>query len=954
MAELATLGFGADTRGLVEADKRLDQVTKSAGRAENASNKLDKEFGGLSKTSMAVSRSISSLAVGLAGVFSVTAATRSIVNYSDAWRNVENQLKQVTSSASELSEIQDILISVSNETRSSFDSTANLYARLARSTTELGVSSEELIDITTTINKAFAASGATATEASAAITQLSQGLASGALRGDEFNSVAEQAPAIMRAIADSLDLTIGELREFAAEGGITAQIVIDALKGASDEISGNFANTSRTFGQALTVANNNMIDFVGGVDAVQDAVGSAGDAIVVLSENLDLAKDAAIVLSGVLASRLAGSVSATAISFAAGTVQNIRYQATLASMAGLSTTAALRITALGVAAKGTSAAMAFFGGPIGLAITGVAGAVYYLSTRQTEAEKAALQHESAVMALNEALAQGNSLSEKSAQAARDEAQASISVAFAKLEQLEAQLKINRLAEKMAGEAPIQSPFDQPTDLTSNLKTQISDQISRIETLRDKIIELNNATDQSTPPEIVSKASQVAISETGDEIQKVIDALEFERQQLMRTDREQAVYNALKRAGITAANDNADAVRNAATALFDLEEKLEDAAEEQKSFLEAVEKSYEGRERINDLVEGLEIQRKQVGMLASEVEKLNTVREAQKIADEAGIVLSDRTIEKIEQEIDARHRLQELENLKVNDFGLGQIGGMNEYGTIGETGPFNDLMRYQSQLTSLQEAEAEKLEVVRAAMDARAITEQEGQDRITEIQRAAEQQRAALVNASNSAILLGSSQMFGDLATIAQGFAGEQSGIFKAMFVASKAFAIADSIIKIQQGLASALSLPFPANLAAMGSVAAAGASIISNIQAVQGAGFKDGGYTGNVGTSSVAGVVHGQEFVVNAQATKKNRGVLEAMNAGKPVTGGMPNITIQNFGTDVEVQQLTENDVVIISRQVAKDVVREDAPQVIAADMANPNSRTTTALRRNTNVQVKR
>ncbi len=197
-----------------------------------------------------------------------------------------------------------------------------------------------------------------------------------------------------------------------------------------------------------------------------------------------------------------------------------------------------------------------------------------------------------------------------------------------------------------------------------------------------------------------------------------------------------------------------------------------------------------------------------------------------------------------------------------------------------------------------------------------------------------------------------------LASIAENFAGKQSGIYKAMFIASKAFAIADAIIKIQSGIASALSLPFPANLPAIAQVAALGASIISNITAVA-AQFDTGGWTGDVGRNQIAGAVHGQEFVVRAGPAAKHRAILESMNSGRdptagiqeaarssgggalmqPMQAGPMNVQLQNYAPNVvhEVQRgLTRDEVVIIAR--------EQAPRAVAGDLAKPNSATRKAL----------
>ena len=336
----------ADTSGLLRAERDVDRSTdrmeRSFDDSTKATQRQERAYRNLNPVTRAVRQETERLSdqnnqlgqtadiarnaiQGLIGALSV----REVIRYADAWQNAENQLRQVTDSTRQLTDVQQALVNVARDTRSNFESTANLYARLARSTTELGLSQEDLLQLTATINQSFATSGATAVEASAAIAQLSQGLASGALRGDEFNSVTEQAPDIMRAIAASLDLTIGELREFAATGGITAEIVVNALQGASDEIGGRFANSVATFGQQLEVARTNLIEWVGSSEEVKEAVRTLGTSIVTLSENMDaivaIGKAVAALYGGRLAAQLligAGAMLKTATA-AAGAARGI-------------------------------------------------------------------------------------------------------------------------------------------------------------------------------------------------------------------------------------------------------------------------------------------------------------------------------------------------------------------------------------------------------------------------------------------------------------------------------------------------------------------------------------------------------------------------------------------------------------------------------------------------------
>ncbi len=169
-------------------------------------------------------------------------------------------------------------------------------------------------------------------------------------------------------------------------------------------------------------------------------------------------------------------------------------------------------------------------------------------------------------------------------------------------------------------------------------------------------------------------------------------------------------------------------------------------------------------------------------------------------------------------------------------------------------------------------------------------------------------------------------IMGSLASIAKDTMGEQSSIFKAMFAMEKGFAIARSIMNIQVALSSAAaSLPFPANLGAIATVAMEGASIISSLKAVAGAGFEKGGYTGSMGTKDIAGVVHGQEYVFDAQATKRI-GVdnLNAMRKG------------QSVGGDVQVN--------IINNSSARVTASDDGQTITIEDVRNENKRAWTNL----------
>ncbi|HDS9364187.1 phage tail length tape measure family protein [Klebsiella pneumoniae] len=211
---------------------------------------------------------------------------------------------------------------------------------------------------------------------------------------------------------------------------------------------------------------------------------------------------------------------------------------------------------------------------------------------------------------------------------------------------------------------------------------------------------------------------------------------------------------------------------------------------------------------------------------------------------------------------------------------GMQGQINEYGQAQQ-----ELQRW---LAAQEEAYAKAGEITA-----------EGEARMTSIRQRAADANQVIEAQKNTVISAATQSLFDSTAEIMRTGFGEQSAIYKVAFAASKAFAIADSMVKIQQAIASgAVSAPYPANIIAMASIAAQTASIVSNIQAVSGVGFASGGYTGPGGKYQPAGIVHKGEYVFD-QASTNRIGVsqLEALRNGQPLDATLGRT---GFGTGVQ------------------------------------------------------
>lgn len=289
------------------ANDNLKRVSQSAQAAGGNLGRLQSIMQGLGSIIQVTIAGLLTMA-GILATIAAASVVGGFVKLSDAFKNMTSQLRLVTSSTTELIAVQEQLFQVAQRTRSSYESTTTLYARLARSASSLGLSQKDLLQITENINKTFLISGASAEESANAIRQLAQGLASGALRGDEFNSVAEQAPRLMQILAESLGMTTGQLRAFAGEGKITADIITKALLGATGKLSDEFNKMGVTIGQAMTVLGNSILRAVGQMDAalgISDAIAKAIIGIATAIDNLTTTLSAAAPYLAIFATGLA-------------------------------------------------------------------------------------------------------------------------------------------------------------------------------------------------------------------------------------------------------------------------------------------------------------------------------------------------------------------------------------------------------------------------------------------------------------------------------------------------------------------------------------------------------------------------------------------------------------------------------------------------------------------------
>ncbi|EOZ7767769.1 tape measure protein [Escherichia coli] len=333
MAETASLVIRVDAKGISTADSMLRNLARTGDTAERSAQRVTSSYKILSNTSNELATVTSRLDAAIVGMISVDTINR-VISLSDSWTILTNKLELARTGNETVADAQQRVFDIAQRSRTSLEATATLYSRLQRAMKNTGMTGMELGRITETINKAMIVSGATSHEASAALIQFSQAMASGVLRGDEFRSVAEQAPRLTQIMSDALGVTIGQLRELAYSGKLSADVVIKSLSGAADTIDKEFSRTMPTFNQQWTVATNNLTKFMGESQKTQGAVAALGQTFVALSENLGTVVTVGSALATVITARIITAMLAkTKASIAAAKASQMEAAQTAATTA---------------------------------------------------------------------------------------------------------------------------------------------------------------------------------------------------------------------------------------------------------------------------------------------------------------------------------------------------------------------------------------------------------------------------------------------------------------------------------------------------------------------------------------------------------------------------------------------------------------------------------------------
>lgn len=370
----------AGSLGHLNIQLELDQVKFQSG-INNAQGRVKRFTDTTTKQLNNIERSMNSLNRVSANLFKAGIAgfgVNQLKGFADGYTEIQNKLRLVESASISSSKGLNNVFDIALKTNQSINATSGVYQRFAQNAETLKISQAQIASLTETVSKAVAVSGASAGAADAALTQFGQALGSGILRGDEFNSVMEQTPALAKAIATGLGVTTGELRNMAKEGKLTMDVLVPALERAKESVDDQFNTRILTISAAFENLNTSTVKWIGELDKSTGASEAFAKAINEIANHLtvvaSLAAGAGVIWSvGKIRTWITASIQASAaMSAQAAATRNL-------------TAAQQALTATG---KGLGGALGFVGGPLGLLTLGLSAGVGVFLDYQQKTEAA--------------------------------------------------------------------------------------------------------------------------------------------------------------------------------------------------------------------------------------------------------------------------------------------------------------------------------------------------------------------------------------------------------------------------------------------------------------------------------------------------------------------------------------------------------------------------------------
>lgn len=951
---MATLIVEVVSRGVDRTRTQLNGLNGAARRTQQ-------DLRAMSGEAQFATNGINRLTMAATGLASALAVDQ-VIKYADSWANTTNKLVNATKAGEQLADVTQRVFDTAQASAGGLQATAQLYGRLEASTRSLLKTGDEVASIVETINKAYGVSGATAAEAAGSVVQLSQAFGSGVLRGEEFNSVNEAAPRLMQALADSLGVTRGALRELATEGKLTSDVLVKAFQQQAAKIDAEFNKMQTTFEQKGVMAANNLAAAFGGNGALNQGVQKLGDLMVSASGSAELFINAGIAISAAYGARLVGSLaSATAAKAQTAAASRATAAAELSAATAAANRAAAAKTAALVEMQLVRSALAASNGTISATAN-----VWRLKAAQDALATSAVTA-AAAQARLAAAQQAASLSARAAAVATSAAQgalaliggpagaallaaAGIYLVYQRMQQGEEKAReygeqigtvSDRLRElndiQLAAEIAKAGDFmKQAAEDSADLQRKLKVLEAQADSYRKALA--SSTRENAVAEELLAQKLREQAKVRG-EIQALGDKYAAAQRLVAQANREMAKEAQPTAIGLQVVNDAIRGIKPAAEGYTEAATKVADKLREQIAIaqLSGVERAkLQAIQQAGVDLDSAEAD--EIAKLAEQLYKLTNVTKSGTAADRDALnvqrerlLLLRETQAQIEGDIERQRqtaaRAAELARPGASAPGYGQIS--------------SDRDRKLAEIKGLEEAgRAGDLEAQRQYEAAKYGIEEEAKRKLAELRQSDVDKTIAAEEARRNALATSASQvggLLGDITSAMRDSGKDQTAAYKILFAAQKAAAIPSIIAATETGAAQALALGPIAGPIASGAIRALGYASLGIV-----AGQAIGTLAGRAQGGDVSA---GTPYMVG----ERGREVFVPSTSGSivPSSGiGGGGITVNvidrstNGGNSIAVRQLTERDVEII--------IEDRVPGIMAREQSDPYSQFSKAQRATT------
>ena len=928
------LRLRADGKGFVGEVRQSGEAVKKLGASGQTTTA---QLKGTEQQMNSVSRQTSALkgqVLALAGGFSALAVARDITRTLAQYQDMRTQITALVGGQQEWIETEQYLIATATEHNKVLTDMAGNYARLA-SLQEAGlVNQEEMRQIFEGMSNVQSQAGASSIQLGQSMYGLSQALASPIVRAEELNQVTEPLPGLLNKLDKAAGLSAGGFRRMMLAGDVTSDFfkttLIKALAdydGAAARLSSNinaqFAQMENAWQQAVVAFEDPVSDslspVLGGIATALSSLAENADAVgtvigVTFAASLGRGAAAVVALTtakvqAIVADRakMAATIAEAqaeerlALSMKAASLTTVQAQAADARLTAARLTLATATNTATVASRAFGSAMALMGGPVGVVMM-AAGALTYFAL---QADSAKLDTRGLKDEVDGLLGRMDKLEESRLTSAIEKQKAQV-----------AQLRgeYNKLAHApLPGQSLWQQVTESNGEMRARQKEEARETAAMVSEINKKLIPAEQdlaaleqrladlRSGKAAPQAPVKPDNTPPDSSKQDAAQRLLDNLRKQTSLYGETSEAAKVLYEIEKGGLKGVNEQLHPQLIAEAKKLDL---LNAQKETAQAAAQAEQQLAGMRAEVALGDNATEVQKVQYEIDNGDLQGIDPTlqREILTAAADLDAQKAQQQADAFEQEVDAI--LQQSERkLEL------QMAGREAEKLQAEFEHEDRMAVLSEQFQEAYDLAADNHEL-QAELERSYFQAQEGlwqthQSKLTEIEKTETQRRQQ----QQQQQLQSYGSLFGSMADIAGAFGGEQSALFKGLFAVSKAFAIAESIIKIQQGIANAAALPFPSNIPAMATVAAQTASIVTTIAGTTMQGQAHDGIdrvpAGNEGTW----LLKQDEMVLNPTQADSFRWMVSIMQqmegtmknatgaaAGSPVAGGPTPVLIRFEG----------------------------------------------------------